>query len=414
MDDRLIARLRNRLRTAAAGAPAGELSPLVPNDLYRAHESLFTFLTAFSPGKRVLLLNAMSGFPAAMAQARGAATVTAVLPSEKGVRFAEKSWPSPAVKFTTSTSRTFDLVIARSDSTGVGRTLAFAEGNVLLHVAPHVVKAAEWERSEEVLRSRFASVRRFAHRALAPLDLASPLPSTVTPFDFSFEEILPGEDLPADLLTIVYFATNDPRWAPAEFRLHLGCGPVALPGWINVDNQPYAGIDLVWDLAMGIPFRSARYIFAEHFIEHLSLDQGASFLDRCRKALQEDGTLRLSTPNLDWVWSTSYHPGQWPGDREAVWDCIALNRAFRGWGHQFLYNRQMLTAALRQAGFAEAKPCRYGESEDPLLRGIEHHEQYHDVPELPHVLVFEASGRAEPETPFEELRAEYRRDVNVV
>ena len=71
----------------------------------------------------------------------------------------------------------------------------------------------------------------------------------------------------------------------------------------------------------------------------------------------------------------------------------ALNRAFRGWGHQFLYNRPMLQAALRNAGFGALSFCRYGESATPELSGLERHETWHDTPELPHVLIVEASGR---------------------
>ncbi|KAB2966546.1 MAG: hypothetical protein F9K18_05450 [Thermoanaerobaculia bacterium] len=412
--DRLSKKLRNRMRSALAGVPAGQPSPLVPNDLLRAHESLFGFLTAFAPGKRVLIQGALSGFPAAMAQERGADSVTAVLPTGRAVRYAQRAWPAAAQTFTTSASGAFDLVIARGDAAGLGRVLEPAAETVLLHLSPRVAFTPEWRRDEDSLRARFATVRRFVHRAVSTLDLASPDVSTLTPADFRFDELLAGEELPRESLTVLYLATNEPPWSPPDFRLHLGCGPVALPGWINIDNRPYPGVDLVWDLALGIPFRNARYAFAEHFIEHLSLDQGASFLEGCRAALGERGILRLSTPNLDWVWSATYHPREWSGDREAVRDCLALNRSFRGWGHQFLYNRTMLTAALRRAGFAAVSERTYGESDDPELRGIEHHERYPDLPDVRHVLVLEASGRAEPEAPYEELEAEFRRDLNVV
>ena len=92
---------------------------------------------------------------------------------------------------------------------------------------------------------------------------------------------------------------------------------------------------------------------------------------------------------------------------------MQLNRAFHGWGHQFLYNRQMLTAALRSAGFASIVFCRYGESGVPELNGLERHETWQDSPEMPHVLIAEASGRAEP-APLPRAEVdEYRRDVGV-
>lgn len=414
---RLIAKISNRLRHMAARAPYGELTGLVQTDLFRAHQSLYGFLTAFSPGRRVLLHD--QAFAAPFALDRGASHVTAVLGSDPAVRFATRTWGSPAVEFATASSGSFDLVIG-SGETGDLRVLTEScHGILLLHVPPHALSTPEWAARETVLRSSFRTVRRFVHRAHSPLDLGSPFPSALSARDFSFEE-RSDSSVPSDALTIIYMATDEERWDASAFRLHLGCGPVSLDGWVNVDNQPYGGVDVVWDLSLGLPFSGARYIFAEHFLEHLSLDQGSSFLERCRAALEDAGTLRLSTPNLDWVWTVSYHPRRAgtpateEADRQSVWECIITNRAFRGWGHQFLYNAQMLEAALERAGFATVRFERYGQSSDPVLQNIEHHEPYPDAPDLPHVLVVEASGRTEPVRPYEEMIDEYRRDISVV
>ena len=96
-----------------------------------------------------------------------------------------------------------------------------------------------------------------------------------------------------------------------EQKLHVGCGQVALPGWVNIDNQPLRGVDRVLDVTQGLPFRDVSFIFAEHFIEHLSWEDGLKFLKECRRALSDGGVLRLSTPKLDWVWATHYHRGAW-------------------------------------------------------------------------------------------------------
>jgi predicted SAM-dependent methyltransferase len=205
---------------------------------------------------------------------------------------------------------------------------------------------------------------------------------------------------------LVFVGTNDPKWR--EVQLHLGSGPVALPGWINIDNLPYPGVDLVWDLARGIPFRNAKYIFAEHFIEHLTLTQAEQLVGNCRGALRDDGILRLSTPNLDWVWATSMTSG------DPLRDCFVANRAFHGWGHQFLYNFRTLESLMHGAGFESVRQFGYGESDTLALRNIEHHEKYEDSPELPHMIIVEASGRrtAPPDPPHPMLE-EYRRDIVV-
>src|SRR6516162_6826939 len=94
-------------------------------------------------------------------------------------------------------------------------------------------------------------------------------------------------------------------------RLHIGAGTESLPGWINIDNRKLPGVDVVLDVRQGLSFRDVEAIYAEHFLEHLTLDEGLAFLADCRHALRDSGVLRLSTPNLDWVHATHYHAGAW-------------------------------------------------------------------------------------------------------
>ena len=204
---------------------------------------------------------------------------------------------------------------------------------------------------------------------------------------------------------------NNPAAAKVETgptRLHVGCGQEAIAGWINIDNQPLPGVDRVLDVRGGLPFSNVATIYAEHFLEHLALDDGLGFLAECRRVLVPEGVLRLSTPNLDWVLTTHYRwDGVAPPDR--VLDCLKLNRAFHAWGHQFLYNQEALAAALRSAGFARVTFHRYGESESPELRGLERHETWEDRDGLLHVLIAEATGTA-PREPIAaaELLKEFR------
>ena len=73
----------------------------------------------------------------------------------------------------------------------------------------------------------------------------------------------------------------------------------------------------------------------------------------------------------------------------------------------FLYNAQTLTAALHDAGFAEVRVCRHGESEHEALRNLERHEKSLDTPELPHVIVVEAWGMGELTTRLTEASRDY-------
>ena len=179
-------------------------------------------------------------------------------------------------------------------------------------------------------------------------------------------------------------------------KLHIGSGRARLEGWVNMDVQALPGVDVVADVTQGLEFENAEAIFAEHFLEHLAIDDALSFLLEAHRVLGPDGWIRLSTPNLDWVWSTHYRldlDGE--GKRAAA---LQLNRAFHGWRHRFLWNREMLGEALAACGFDPVRWCRYGESELPAFQGIERHETYTDAPELPHVIIAEArKGDGQPE-----------------
>lgn len=207
---------------------------------------------------------------------------------------------------------------------------------------------------------------------------------------FRLRRFLPSRRRPAD--------RRPPPTVPAPgapLRLHVGAGRARLEGWVNLDIQALPGVDVVADVTRGLGFTDVEAIYAEHFLEHLRVDQAIEFLAECRRCLAPGGRLRLSTPNLDWVWITHYHP-EAPADvkrREA----LITNRAFHGWRHRFLWNRELLAAALEACGFDDLAWCRWGESEHEVFRGVERHETYDDAPELPHVLVVEAArGEARP------------------
>lgn len=191
-------------------------------------------------------------------------------------------------------------------------------------------------------------------------------------------------------------------------RLHIGSGNVRIPGWTNVDVQPLPGVDVVADVTRGLQFEGAEAVFSEHFLEHLAMDDALRFLLEVHRVLAPGGWVRLSTPNLDWVWLTHYRLEGEPAAKRTA--ALAINRAFRGWRHQFLWNGEILAEALAACGFEEIRWCRRGESELPLFRGLERHDTYGDTDELPHILIAEArKGEPRPER-LEELRAAVQRD----
>lgn len=204
------------------------------------------------------------------------------------------------------------------------------------------------------------------------------------------------------------------RAGAGPLRLHVGSGMQRLEGWINVDLQRLPEVDLALDVTTGFPFGNVELIYAEHFLEHLAVDDALDFLLESHRVLAPGGWLRLSTPNLDWVWAHVYSPPSGaadPADPDRLQRGIHANRAFYGWEHRFLWNRQLLYRALVVTGFRELRWCRYGESPVPELRGIERHETYDDTDELPHVLIAEATRGAPQPEPLSRFREQLHREL---
>ena len=157
-------------------------------------------------------------------------------------------------------------------------------------------------------------------------------------------------------------------------KIQVGCGPKNLMNdWWNVDIRPFPGVDQVFDVSQPWGLESCvEYVYGEHFIEHLTIEQALSFLRHAQNALCVGGRIRLTTPSLEWVLKThfSFNSTEMDGAHHDTWK---INRAFHGWGHRFLYSRAMLEWMFPKCGFREISFYNYEESDTLALRGLERH-----------------------------------------
>ncbi len=163
------------------------------------------------------------------------------------------------------------------------------------------------------------------------------------------------------------------------YRLHLACGKVRLPDWINVDQDAWDTVDVRWDLRLPLPIadETAEFVYHEHFLEHLTVKEGLALLRECRRLLMPGGVLRVAMPDLaecvrqywqnDWrqPWMQKYGY-EWIQTRA---EC--LNIAFREWQHQWLYDREELHRRLKEAGYTTVRDCERLKSDVPELCGLE-------------------------------------------
>lgn len=188
-------------------------------------------------------------------------------------------------------------------------------------------------------------------------------------------------------------------------RVNIGCGPLQLPGWCNTDVRPFSGVELVMDATepWPVPAASLSYVYGEHFLEHLEIQRALKFFQHAGASLRVNGRLRLSTPNLEWVILTHFALG-FVERPKRLGDTLKTNRAFYGWGHHFLWSKELLEHVMSKSGFVDISFHAYGRSEDPNLCNLERHGGYSEVNGCPSVVIVEAARDDGPVSADDELQ----------
>lgn len=160
-------------------------------------------------------------------------------------------------------------------------------------------------------------------------------------------------------------------------KLNVGSGKAKLPGWVNVDLE--LNSDLVLDVRKGLPFdnNSVDFIYNEHFLEHLTFEEGLRVLKEFNRCLRVDGVLRIATPDLDFI--VKKYNSDWKNQDWLSWPEYKfikskgrmINIALTWWEHKYLYNEEDLRNHLADAFFKKIAKCEWNESNHADLRGLE-------------------------------------------
>jgi predicted SAM-dependent methyltransferase len=171
---------------------------------------------------------------------------------------------------------------------------------------------------------------------------------------------------------------------PTPYKLNVGSGTVKLKKWVNVDIEKVANVtDVVWDATHKFSFlddASCSLIYNEHFLEHLDIQDGMSFLSECYRLLAPGGTLRVAMPSLEYVTQKYMSEDwqdqdwlKWPGHEFIQTRAEMLNIALRWWGHKWLYDREELHRRLHESGFKfeNIRDVQWGSSEIQDFNNLE-------------------------------------------
>ncbi len=163
--------------------------------------------------------------------------------------------------------------------------------------------------------------------------------------------------------------------------LNVGCGGNPRDGFINLDYLWRPGVDLCWDITRGISLErdSLDGIFTEHCLEHIPLVAAYRVLVDFRRMLRPGGTARIVVPDGE-LYLELYHrsrsdpevefPGGPPAAGEAehgTTPMVIVNRAFRAFGHRFVYDYRTMATLVRRAGFVDVRQETFQHGRDETL-----------------------------------------------
>lgn len=138
-------------------------------------------------------------------------------------------------------------------------------------------------------------------------------------------------------------------------KLHLGCGPRHIPGFVHVDAQPAPRVDIVGPVErLPMEDNSASLIYASHVLEHFGRHAYKAALREWFRVLKPGGILRLSVPDFAACAAIYYESGLADGLSGLVGLIVGGQRNEHDF-HKMVFDEDFLRRELLDTGFREVR-----------------------------------------------------------
>lgn len=166
-----------------------------------------------------------------------------------------------------------------------------------------------------------------------------------------------------------FWSPKWPRTSNGKLLLHIGCGEIDSPEFVNVDAQPYPHVHVVKNDITDLPMfdtGTVDLVYMCHILEHLSLSDLSATLIEMHRVLKPDGVLRVSVPDFDYVIDIYEDTGR---QIQAIMAPLLGSHRNAYDIHHIVFNREWLSAQLKQAGFSLVREwvpehCEHHDFED--------------------------------------------------
>ncbi len=153
-----------------------------------------------------------------------------------------------------------------------------------------------------------------------------------------------------------------PELPDGKINLHLGCGKVNHPDFINIDGMPGSHIHYIRRIDNLSPFKdnSVDLIYACHCLEHFSHLAITDVLGEWFRVLKDGGILRLSVPDFDLLLDIYQNNNK---DLNSILRPLMGAQNYQYNFHKTTFNQQNLENLLIKTGFSKVQPWQPGSNE---------------------------------------------------
>ena len=164
---------------------------------------------------------------------------------------------------------------------------------------------------------------------------------------------------------IIYnvFPRHYPQNPGNKVYIHLGCGEINSPEFINVDGRFFPHIHHRSGVN-NLPFFKndfADLIYASHVLEHTPMIKLEKILLEWKRVLKVGGTLRIGVPDFDAILRI-YNDNN--NDVNLIWRPLMGGQEYNENYHFAVFNENFLADLLRNCGFTDIRTWEPGKVEN--------------------------------------------------
>lgn len=171
-----------------------------------------------------------------------------------------------------------------------------------------------------------------------------------------------------------------PRSSDGRLLLHIGCGEINTPYFVNVDARPLPHVHIVtatlFRLDM-IPDKIADMVYMSHVLEHVSHRDIVTTLREMQRILKSGGMLRISVPDFDKIIDI-YKNNK--GDINSIEQPLMGGQDYPENFHYSVFNAEKLSQIFQSIGMKDVRAwgpniCEYHDFTDWANRNHPFHGQ---------------------------------------